>query len=389
MAGLTDSDKIDIVPGAFALDDETAARWSHAEPTDPEEREYQRQLRQKTARRRIQEEEATASFKPFAFHQNLLQQINQGIPEPEWLIDKLVERHANVIVQGSAKSGKSTITMEVIRCLAEQYPLFGEYHTHFATGRIGYVDLEMGERKTLQRLTKVTLTNRAAERIMPLSLVGLGFDIMSNKSYDQLATECKNTDIKILVLDPLVHITSLESENDNAEVSRVIRRLNEFKEDSGVESFIIPAHTPDSTTTTLGGPLKIRGATAWMGWAGHFLNCYFQDSDGTHHFKLGRSREMPDEGDALLKTRRVRIEPQGHLTLSSELTVPAVVLTVNEQKLRDFITKKGAANGAEARKEFSWNSVTYGRAVDGLKDKGLIFDLNQGAPGTIQTWCLV
>jgi hypothetical protein len=166
------------------------------------------------ARQKITAEEASKGFKPFSLTKNLAEYAADGIPEPVWLIDKLCEEGANVLIQGDAKAGKSTIQMEALRCLAEKEPLFQTYTTRFLEGKIAYVDLEMGQNKTLQRLTKVNMSRSAMERILPISLAGKGFSIMNDLAYETLVNECKEHDVRIVVFDPLMHVAQKESEND-------------------------------------------------------------------------------------------------------------------------------------------------------------------------------
>lgn len=299
------------------------------------EKAYRDHVAREQARERYALEKASERFTPFSLGKNLKNYAEEGIPEPVWLIDTLLEQGANLIIQGDSKAGKSTVLMETIRCLAEREPLFESYATRLQQGRIAYLDLEMGLIKTLQRFTKVTMSAAAQERILPLSLTGKGFDLMSPMAYELLVAECIQNNVKVVVFDPLMHLANLDSENDNAEVTRVIRRINTFKEDAQLETVILVAHTPDGTNTAVGSPIKVRGATAWMGWAGHFWNCYYRDSDATYHFKLGRSREMPEHDDAVLKARQVNRHDDGHLSLGHAASSPKTK-TLDEDAVREY-----------------------------------------------------
>lgn len=372
-------DEIDFnQPGALAKRSILPARLQQT----PEERAYETEKARLTARERLADEHAAEKYKPFSFGKTLKEWQQEGIPPVDWLIQDWIEVGENVIIQGDAKAAKSTTAGEIVRCLATGHPLFGSYKVKQWVGRIAYIDAEMGIRTHVRKLSNLYLTEKEMERIEPVSLVEYDFDIMSKYAYENLVTQLKDRNIKILVFDPLMHITDFENENDNALAARVVRRLNLLKVEAELDVIILVAHTPDGTGTRVGAPIKVRGASQWKGWASHYINCYYDEDADKYYLKKAPSRERPED-EQVLKARLVSLGVQGELTLSvpAPATTKVTSTSTGSSTFRDAVLKfLMVSPGCSSNKLFEYLSssehvadkVAYRTAMGKMKEEGLV-----------------
>lgn len=193
-------------------------------------------------------------------------ELHDQIPEPkqlsEWLLEEdvpLTYRVAElwpslgtVFVIASYKAGKTTLLMNMIRCLIDGGLFLGRFETTPVARNVGYLNFEVNEAQGKAWLRRLEIKNK--ERLFTWNLKGRGSPLSTALSRDKFTKMLIARDIEVLIVDPFSGAYRRGDTNNNDEVKEFLLQLDEVVLKAGVQEVLMAVHAGND-------PNKPRGAT--------------------------------------------------------------------------------------------------------------------------------
>lgn len=206
--------------------------------------------------------------------------------EPNYLIEGLWPYGGNIIIIAPAKTGKTTMSANLMRSLADEVPFLDRFDPCRLDGDIGYLNYELTDKQARTWLGRSGIKN--SERVRVWNLRGQPNPFRSRESMAEFATDVVGPlGIEVMLIDPFSSAFAGESSLDNDEVKAFLLMLDEFKLLSGVKHLAMAVHAGNDTR-------KPRGATTLQD---HPDALWFIDKDpsGTRYFRAyGRDVEIEE-----------------------------------------------------------------------------------------------
>jgi AAA domain len=133
-------------------------------------------------------------------------------PDPEWLVEPLVERGRQVAFFSEAKAGKSLVWLEIAAALVRGLPVLGNPPRKPIT--IVYIDQENTKRDVVERLTHMGHDGNGLERLLYYSFPDLSY-LDTETGGRELYAVARVADADLVILDTLSRVVEGdENEND-------------------------------------------------------------------------------------------------------------------------------------------------------------------------------
>lgn len=140
------------------------------------------------------------------------------------------------------KAGKTTLSGNVVRSLADNEPLLGRFPVIDLPGNIGIFDYELTDDDALDMYGALGLRN--TNRVFLESLRGTGFSLANGYHRDKAVQWLIEHQIVYWVMDPFGRaLRGFGSENDNNDVRVFLDAIDEIVEEAGVLGTLMPVHT--------------------------------------------------------------------------------------------------------------------------------------------------
>jgi hypothetical protein len=283
-------------------DELLALRDAEDEATEPD---HEAKVQEQTERLRIQQEArsrlAAEGWEPPLTQGSWADQMAQPDEPVEWLIPELVFEGANVVVNAQAKSGKTSLILNVAHSLLSGDPLFGHFETKLlASGRsVAWWNAELSERQAKSWLRDFEVPR--AEDFFPLHLRGHSMPFNEPQVEAWAVMWLRERCVSVWMLDPLSALFTGE-ENSNTEVGAWLAVIDRIKRRAGVETVFLVHHVAESSTgedgddPNAGRLLKGRGASRLTGWADVLWSYSGRFDEPRYLAALGRDVDMPPFG---------------------------------------------------------------------------------------------
>jgi hypothetical protein len=175
-----------------------------------------------------------------------------------WVIESLQRAGHKAFLVAQFKAGKTTVSGNVVKALADHEPLFGRFATHDLAGNIGILDYELTEDDALDMYREMGLRNE--QRIFLQSLRGTGFTLANESHAEMLVAWCRAHDIEYLTVDPFGRaMKGFGEENSNDDVRAFLMSLDTVAKEAGLLGILMPVHTGRAAVEI--GSERARGAT--------------------------------------------------------------------------------------------------------------------------------
>lgn len=133
-------------------------------------------------------------------------------PDPEWLIEPLVERGRQVAFFSEAKAGKSLVWLEIAAGLVRGLPVLGNPARKPIT--VVYIDQENTKRDVVERLTKMGHDGTGLDRLLYYSFPDLSY-LDTEAGGRELYAVARVAEADLVILDTLSRVVEGdENEND-------------------------------------------------------------------------------------------------------------------------------------------------------------------------------
>ncbi len=188
--------------------------------------------------------------------------LESDIPPIEYFINPILPVKGKMMISASANIGKSIFVQNL--CLAMttgMTRIFDKWNVMPA--RVLYVDLEMGNSPMKDRFSKMCGSKNISTdklHVVHLPCINLLEAVESEILEDWL----QKFQINVCVLDPLGHAWA-GNENDNEEVSKLTRRLNQII-DKFQTSIVLVHHWRKATKDFQEGGEMAAGSYRWNAW---------------------------------------------------------------------------------------------------------------------------
>ncbi len=213
--------------------------------------------RRQQAREQVRRERADAAFRaPSAL------EVLSNAPDHETddvhRVEGFLPLDGSATVIGAAKVGKSTLLVELVRCLVDGEPFLDAYPVkQVDDGRVVVLNLEVSPRTYRRWLRRAGIRN--AHAVGVLHMRGTGFEIESPAARAWLVDQLRQASARVLIVDPFSAIYRGQSDVDNREVRGWLDELSAVALEAGVREVVLGVHAGRDKS-------RSRGASALDDW---------------------------------------------------------------------------------------------------------------------------
>lgn len=173
-------------------------------------------------------------------------------PRPEWMIEGLIQGAGVIVLAGEGGIGKSFLALDWAAHIATGTPWQGRATKR---GRVLYVAAE-GIDYFDDRLAAWEQFNTVPVPDDRLVYVEDGFNLSDERAVEYMREVVAGQEIDVVILDTMSQLSAVENENDNAQLSAVMRQAKAIREVRAGASVLILHHT------NKGDKGRVRGASA-------------------------------------------------------------------------------------------------------------------------------
>lgn len=176
-------------------------------------------------------------------------------PRPPWIIDGILQGAGVVILAGEPGIGKSFLCLDMAAHVATGHKWSGR---RVRQGRVLYVAGE-GIEFYPDRLDAWEVQNRALVDDERLLYVEEGFSLSEPHAVEHMRHVVAEQDIALVILDTLSQLSSVDSENDNAQLSQVLQAARAIRQARPGTTVLIVHHVSKGERGRVRGASAIRG----------------------------------------------------------------------------------------------------------------------------------
>lgn len=216
---------------------------------------------------------------------------------------------SNSLLAAPFKSGKTTLTLNLVRALADREPfLTPQFVTALQAGRrVAWLNYELSPVQARTWLRRLGLRNPSSVSVLHLRgyQLPLWEDSVRGWIRDWLRHRC----VGFLIVDPVARSLAGLSENSNDDVTRFTDAFDQLKREAEVDDALLVTHTGRALMEE--GDERARGATRFDDWA-DVRWVYTRVKSGPQRFlsATGRDVEVPEFGLAF-DAETMRLTPDG------------------------------------------------------------------------------
>jgi hypothetical protein len=215
---------------------------------------------------------------------SLVSLLATAIPKNKWIVEDLLMKAGKIFFAAKAKTGKTTVTLALLKSLADGIPFLGEFKVEVPEGCIGYMNLELTEGQMQEWVARQGIRN--VDKVHFWNLRGKPNPFRSQTSRNHLIQELQELGIKTLIIDTFAKIFPGEA-NNNSEVNRFLIMLDDVLDRAGVEQLVMLVHAGNDAS-------KIRGATALTDHPDGIWYLINDDQKNRYFSAIGRDIEIAE-----------------------------------------------------------------------------------------------
>lgn len=218
-------------------------------------------------------------------------------PEPAHRVEGLIPSDASTLLAAQKKAGKTTLTLNLARCLIEGGDFLGRFPVRPVEGRVAILNYEV---------SRAMLTGWAdehgvpADRFYTVHLRGRRNPLRHPGDREHLAELLRAQEVETLIVDPFSNAYGGKSQNDAAEVSAWLLDLAMFaRSEVGARDLILTAHAGWDGERT-------RGSSALEDWPDVILTLTRDTEDRDARYLSAEGRDVSLDEDRLEFDRETR-----------------------------------------------------------------------------------
>jgi hypothetical protein len=200
--------------------------------------------------RHIKDGEAAAEAIPWQLKTgpsvSLTDLLDEEDTEAAYLVDDVWPTEGRVVMYAAAKSGKTTLTGNVVRTLVDGDPLFDRYKVSpLAEDEAVYIlDTELTRRLVRRRLRDQRIMNSDQVKVDTYRGRAGELDVRDEQVRSKLVTHLREQKVRTLVLDPIGSVLAALDidERDNKGVRRYLGALDTLAVEADVRELLVVHH---------------------------------------------------------------------------------------------------------------------------------------------------
>lgn len=197
----------------------------------------------------------------------------------------LIAAGANIMLNAQAKSGKSTMVINILHSLMTGEKFLGALPVQ-PVDKVTVVDLEMPLSTSKRWLKEAGVLAYPGVSYAFLTGRAGDFFVLNEKTRTELAEGLRGTDVLIIdPLGPLLAAHGLE-ENSNSDMRRILSALAALKADAGIGELIVVHHAGH------GAAGRARGASVLGDWPDAMLNIMLPKEDNQPRLLSAMGRDV-------------------------------------------------------------------------------------------------
>lgn len=303
--------------------------------------------------------------------------LQDSSPEPKnlssWLLEEdelqtyrvaeLWPSLGTVFLVAAYKAGKTTMILNVIRCLIDGGLFLGRFSTQPVEKNVGFLNFEVNAEQAKTWLKRLNLKN--PEKLLTWNLKGYAGPMSSEIAKEKFVESLIHNDIEVLIIDPFSGIFRSGDANSNTDVKSFLLDLDEIVQKAGIKEALMAVHAGKD-------PNVPRGATTLGDHPDALWNLVKGEFGKGRYFKAeGRDVLVAEEG-VILKEDRITLELSG---LSKAETTSENF----EEKVMQFLEKFPNCPAGALTAGITGKEAKITAARDSLVAKGLIFEVRDGS----------
>lgn len=340
-----------------------------------------RKMAEREARRRVDAEEAARAWRGWGEDELLSDALDDDSAlDLDYMFGRVMSKDDNVLLAAKFKTGKTTMLGSFIKSILDGTPFLNEFEVQDDVDelRVGIWNCEMTRSGFLSYMKNAGIQNGNKAKIHHLR--GCPTPVMSNEVAREKTIEwLAENNIKIWIVDSwsILCAWNKVDMNDNSEVMRLCAELDSIKQEAGVRSIILTAHSPKSE---LEGEESAIGAQNLSGWADTIM-MLVREKDKRFVWSRGRcDMEIPEtevvmnpesglvelgEGSREDHRQQKKQQQQSQKAIATEIGIKSRII--------DFLGENPGAGSTDIRKGVVGDGGTIGRV---LKDMVLRGEVN-------------
>lgn len=316
------------------------------------EQELMRMYVKAEARQRYQDVYGSKVYEPFSF----LGLSDLDDTPLTYRIENLLPTGCNVLFSGYAKTGKSTLVLDLIRALTTKDDFLGSLPCTRTSGTVVYLNLELSD----MMLRSYALQNGlelSNSRLRVLSLRGQAgkLRVLDENFRAEFARQLAEQECEVLIVDPLAPIVAMMgiSSDDNDKVREVLEGFSEIAELAGIDHVIIVDHTGHEAKG------RARGASSKGDWPDAIWNLEAN----------GDSRTLTATGRGVEAKLSIARNPE---TGRLEVVVPPDVDGGDEKNVLSMLSAEDWTETPELKTLTGLDKSTFSRRMNDLLKQGKV-----------------
>ena len=177
---------------------------------------------------------------------NLTEFLTQPDETEQYRITGLWPAQGRVLLAAAAKSGKTTIVVaNLLPSLVDGRAFLGEHSSHPVTGRVIYLNMEVGERTIRNWMRRAGINNTDQVSVVNLRGKASALTLATDQGRQRFAAFLHNQQAEIVILDPLAPLLATLGldENSNTDVALFFSWWSEVLNLAQVTDDLVVHHT--------------------------------------------------------------------------------------------------------------------------------------------------
>lgn len=327
-------------------DDRTPEQAEPADPAQSREMDILREMHRLQVRDEARRRHTAGSFTPpSAQPLNLRELATVPRNDAPWMIAGLHRAKYRTTIIAARKAGKSTLTVNLARSLADGVPFLGEHEVIQLDGNFLWCDFEQGIDTSREMLEAIDVQH--PEKIIYWDLGGQGFNIMNDDLAAWFIGELKRLEIQAFCFDTFRQAFRGESANDDTAIMDFQRRIDRIRAESGVYDFFLSVHAGWEAEKDDAADIRSRGSSGLEDWPDALWT--LGKKDKTRFFKAKHVRGVSDNDlhDERALTYDHPTRAITYDSLRAGMTRANTTAHQLEDEIFELISDKPGANGNE------------------------------------------
>ena len=200
-------------------------------------------------------------------------------------IEDVMPWESNTLIVAQRKTGKTTLDLNIARCLYTGEKLLDKFSTRKITGNVAILNFEVSAAQIARWAFDVDVPGQT----VMVNARGTRNPLVHDEDRELLARTFQSADVESVIVDPFGRAYTGKSQNDPGEVGAWLVGLDQLlRGQAGVKDIILTAHAGWNGE-------RSRGSSALEDWADSIINLT-KDEEGRTFFRAkGRDVEVEED----------------------------------------------------------------------------------------------